>query len=130
MPVAATVKPFGRLPTTVVLQTSDNFDGTAPTGTPTIAGGVVAYPEQAGGGQFKLHDKVIEILDASSLGGGSLTIVRKVQGTTALSVPVSGLSDLKGMQLPPGEWLEISSTGGGAKQLIIKAREMPAAVGF
>jgi hypothetical protein len=127
--VAATIKPFtARTPTVVVFETSTNFDGTAPTGTPTVSGGVVSYPIQAGGGLFKLHDKPILILEIAHLGGGSLTSVKKISANSELSVTVPH-ADLVGTTLMPGEWIVFTSSGSGTKQLVIKAQEVPASVG-
>lgn len=130
MAVAATIKPFtSRMPTVVVFDTSDNFNAAAQTGTPTVAGGVVTYPQQAGGGLFKLHDKAIQILEVAYIGSGSTTFVKKINETGTMTITGLSLSDLKNATLLPGEWLEFSSTGAGAKQLVIKAQELPLAVG-
>lgn len=126
---AATIKPFtSRTPTVVVFEATGNFDGTAPTGTPSVSGGVVAYPAQSAGGLFKLHDKPITIHEVASI-GGTLTIVKKVSANTELSVPVASAASLAGTILLPGEWLVFTSTGPGTKQIIIKAQEVPASVG-
>lgn len=130
MAVAATLKPFTtHAPTMIVLSTSDNFDGTAQTGTPAVAGGIVTYPAQAGGGKFKFHDKPIIIMEAYFDGAGSVSILKKVNETSTLSIELSSLNDVLSMTLLPGEWLEFSSTGGGAKNLLIKAQELPVALG-
>lgn len=127
--MAATIKYFGRFPTTVVLQSSTNFDGTAQTGTPAITPGVYTFPEQVGGGLYNLHEGPIEVKQIAYSGGGAC-LVTKVMSTTspAQEVLLATLdnttpTDLTNFFLAPGEYLKITSSGATTPKITLTASE-------
>ena len=128
--MAATIKYFGRFPTTMVLQSSSNFDGTAQTGTPTLAPGIYTFPAQAGGGLYNFHEVPIEVKQIAYSGGGTCTVTKVVGpvGAPVQSVVMATLSsgtpaDQVQIYLSPGEALLFSSSGGTNPVLSITAHE-------
>jgi hypothetical protein len=122
MAVAATIKYFGRQPTTIVMQSSNAFDGTAQTGTPTISPGLYLFPVQAGGGLYNLHEETIEIKQVTFDGGGTLTVTKVVgnpasptTSTVVATLASNGqnlMANTTNIYLTPGEALKF--TGGSS----------------
>ena len=127
MAIAATIKYFGRFPTTIVLQSSSNFDGSAQTGAPVITPGLYVFPVQAAGGLFAYHEDPIEIKQIAYAGSGTLTVTKVVGNPggptimTSVVETVSGATPiiLSNFFLSPGEYLTFSTSGGGTKQVSV-----------
>ena len=130
MSVAPTVLYHGQRPSTIVMQSSSQFDGTTAQsgtlalGTLVMTPGLYVFAPQAGGGLYNFHDLVggqqsITVLSISYKGGGTLTVSRKfvnVTGFPTIQVGtiasagdlVFGLGELT---LAPFEDLTLVSTG-------------------
>lgn len=117
MAIAPTVKYFGSAPTTIIMQSSSNFDGSAQTGDPVITPGLYTFPAQAAGGKFDFHEEAVKVLNVVYRGGGTLTIkkvFKLISGTPKATV---GTVSSEGafntvINLAPGEYLEFTSAGG------------------
>lgn len=98
---------FGASPTTIVMQSSSNFDGTEQTGTPALSPGLYTFPVQVGGGLYDMHEKVgngdpITILSISYAGGGTLTVKRKLEAAN-VSFQIGTVSTQGDLTFNPGE---------------------------
>ena len=119
---------FGGSPTTVVLQTSDNFSGAAynPAIVPVITPGLAALPSQAGGGLFNLHLRPVKIKRIDFVGAGSVIVTLELP---TVSVPVATLSPStsfyeQDLILPVGAGLKFVSSGtAGTKSVSITGLE-------
>jgi len=122
---APTIVYFGQHPSTIIMQSSTNFNGSAQTGTPTLSPALYVFPAQAGGGLYNFHDLVgcqesITILSISYKGGGSLQVNKvfnTVSGTPSLLVgTITSAGDLTfeegDLTLAPGVDLTFVSSGG------------------
>lgn len=96
MAVPATVKYFGRFPTTIVMQSSSSFDGTAQTGAAVITPGLYIFPSQAGGGLYNFHDHPVEVKQISVSGGGSVVVTQFVLDSAGATVASSVVATLSG----------------------------------
>ena len=121
---AATVVYFGQHPSTIVMQSSSNFDGTVQTGVPTITPALYVFPLQAGGGLYNFHSLVgtqepVSVLSISYKGGGTLTIKRQLSSLAGTPMITVGQITTEGdlvfeegdLTLSPNEDLIITSTG-------------------
>lgn len=131
-----TIVYFGAKPTSIIMQSSTNFNGTAQTGSPTLSAGFYTFPAQAGGGLYNLHEKTgtgeqIVVLSITYMGGGTLTVQRAFSilnpGTPPMS-PVGTISSSGDLTLspgqlvlPPGEELVFTSSGGTSPVVIVTA---------
>jgi hypothetical protein len=111
-----TIEYFGQLPTTIVLKTTDNFNGSAMTGTPVITPALYTFPAQAGGGEFDFHNEPIDVKNISYGGLGTLSIYKVVGGKDVLLATLSPTSGemFENTTLSPGEKLKFVSAGSGA----------------
>lgn len=120
---------FGTSPVTLILRTTDNFNGTAQTANFTIASGVVKYDSQAGGGIMNMHHRPIKVIGASLEGGGDCDLkilysLSTTEQSVAKLTTATPQSD-KSFILPVGAELKIYSTGtAGVKQLALTAYEV------
>lgn len=111
-----TIVYFGLKPTTILMQTSSGFDGTAQTGTPTLSPGLYTFPIQAGGGLYGLHIEPITVHNITFKGSGTLTI-KKTIGTQEAVIGTIGSGQgeyAEDISLSPGESLKFASSGAGA----------------
>jgi hypothetical protein len=101
MSIAPTIVFFGQMPTTIIMQSTTQFDGSTPQTinyptNPVIGQGSYVFAPQAGGGLYNFHDLVgtqlsITILSISYKGGGTCTVSRllsNVSGTPSIQVGV------------------------------------------
>jgi len=120
---------FGQMPTTIVMQSTSQFDGTTPQTisyptNPVMSPALYVFAPQAGGGLYNFHDLVgtqesITILSISYKGGGSLAVSRyysNVAGTPSIPVgTITTAGDLVfetgDLTLSPYEDLTFISTG-------------------
>jgi hypothetical protein len=115
----ATISYFGQLPTTIVMKTSDGFDGSAQTGVPVITPGLYTFPLQALGGLYNFHsvyDGSIEVKNISYKGTGTLTIKKSVASVDiTIATIASGEGEFfENTTLSPGETLKFICAGGAA----------------
>ena len=130
MAVAATVKYFGRFPTTIVLQSSGQFVGAAvPTGQAVITPGLYVFPADADSGVYDFHEDPVEIRQIAFSGGGTLTVTKVVGvfgGATVMSSVIATITgttpvDLTNFFLSPGEYLTFSSSGSTTPKISVTA---------
>jgi hypothetical protein len=135
MAISPSIVFFGKNPSTIILQSSTNFDGTAQGSDPAITPGLYTFPAQAGGGLYNFHDLVgtqeaISIQSISYLGGGTLTVKRKLQsavGTPTVTIgTVTTQGDLvfedNSLVLPFHEDLVFTSSGGTSPVIAVTAK--------
>lgn len=123
----ATFYYFGGSPTTVIFQTTDNFNGTAfaPSVVAAITPGLSVFPAQAGGGLLNFHLRPVKIQRLDNVGAGTLTVTLEHPTT---SVPIATLTPAaptyeQDFILPVGSALKVVSTGTGAKSISITGLE-------
>ena len=106
---------FGEYPTTMVMQTSSGFNGTAQTALPVITAAVYTFPAQAGGGLYAFHDNTVRVSAVTFKGTGTLTIKKTVgaQDATLGSVTNGEGAYTTSIIVSPGESLKFFSTGAG-----------------
>lgn len=130
MAIPATIKYFGRFPTTILMQSSSQLDGaTLQAADPVITPGLYSFAAQAGGGVFAFHDEPIEIKQVAYSGGGTLTVT-KVVGTPGSPIMSSVVESITGstpvsfsnLFLSPGEFLKFSSSGGTNPQISVTSQ--------
>lgn len=114
--VAPTIVYFGQYPSTVVLQSSDNMNGTAMTGTPVITPGVITFPVQSQGGLFKFHTEGVNVIGIDYQGGGTLTVKKMLSSGALITIATQtgdGHVNLPGQMtsLMPGEALQFFTAG-------------------
>jgi hypothetical protein len=128
MAVAATVKYFGRFPTTIVLQSSGQFVGSAaPTSQAVITPGLYVFPADADSGVYAFHEDPVEVKQIAFSGGGTLTVTKVVGvfgGATTMSSVIAVITgatpvDLTNFFLSPGEYLTFASSGSTAPKISI-----------
>ena len=117
--MAATIYYFGRFPTTIVMQSNSQFNGTAQTGTPVISQGAYTFPVQAAGGLYDFHDVPVEVKQISYSGGGTCTVTKvvvdingdvlqqAVVATLSSSTPIYNVNTY----IDPNEYLTFSTSG-------------------
>jgi hypothetical protein len=132
---------FGASPTTIIFQSSTNFNGTAQTGTPTLSPGVYVFPVQAAGGLYNMHELLgngdpITVLNINYTGGGTLEVERVldiVPGDPTSTVgTISGSGDL---QFKPGELvlnkgIQLSLSSSGATNPVVAITAMLSSAGW
>lgn len=121
--MAATYLYFGEHPTTLVMETTSGFDGSAPASAspPTIKPGKVILPAEATSGLFNFHIYAIKIHNIIYNGGGNVTIkkfFKKADDTTEVeSTFTTTLNQTNPLESPiilsPGEYLKFYSSGAG-----------------
>jgi len=127
MAIAPTIKYFGQLPTTIIFQTSDDFDGGPQLSLPVITPGEYTFPQQSGGGLYNFHEEAILIKNIEFVGSGSSTINMIIAGvpTKIATLPDVGSDNLvaRDVILTPGQWLSFTSSGGptGPKKIAVTA---------
>jgi len=127
--MAATIYYFGRFPTTIVMQSSTQFNGTAQTGTPVMSPGAYTFPVQAGGGLYAFHDLPIEVEQISFSGGSTCTVTKVVEDSNGSTLQSTTLATLNSSNpiyntktfLTPNEYLTFSSSGGANPVVAITA---------
>ena len=135
MAISPSIVFFGKNPSTIILQSSTNFDGTAQGTDPVITPGLYTFPAQAGGGLYNFHDFVgtqeaVSVQSISYAGGGTLTVKRKLQtaaGTPSITIgTVTTQGDLafedNGLVLSFNEDLVFTSSGGTSPVIAITAK--------
>jgi hypothetical protein len=132
MAVAATIKYFGRFPSVIMMQASDEFDGTTPQGSlPVISPGMYVFPAQSGGGVYNFHEGPVEIKQIAYAGGGTLTVTKVVtdgNGTTLMSSVVETITsptpaNFSNLYLQRNEHLALVSSGGTNPKVTITGHE-------
>lgn len=120
MAVAATIKYFGRLPTTILMQTTDAFNGAVQAATPTITPGLYTFAPQAGGGLFAFHDEPVEIKQISYEGSGNLTVTKfigpvasPVTSSVIMTIASGTPVNFTNVCLSAGEFLKFTNSGAG-----------------
>ena len=125
MAIAPTVTYFGRLPTSIVMQSSTQFDGTtAQSAAAVITPGLYTFPVQALGGYYKFHNESVVVESIAYTGAGTLT-VKRMFATGAGVVDATATADTlisTKIRLTPGEWLEFVTTGATTPKLVITGR--------
>lgn len=118
---------FGGSPTTVIFQTTDNFNGSTfgPSVVATITPGLSVFPAQFGGGLMDFNIRPVKVKRIDSTGAGTITITLE---HPSISVPIatlnsSGNSYENEFIVPVGSSLKFMSTGGGAKTVSITGIE-------
>jgi hypothetical protein len=117
---------FGRDPTAVVLQTTNNFDGSTPVtlGTATIAEGIATFPAMSGGGLYNFNADPILVQAIDFYGAGNLSIYKVNGAVSTLIGQLGGATNTftQGILLMPGQALSFISTGtSGNKSVAITA---------
>lgn len=105
---------FGQHPTTILLETTDGFSGTAQTGTPELSPGLYKFPPQSGGGLFDFHDDVIDIKNITFKGSGNLLIKKVLKSGTEAEIAkiTSGEGEFfENTTLSPSEAIKFICTG-------------------
>lgn len=126
MGIAPTIKYFGRFPTVIVFQGSSSFDGTAQTGTPTIAPGIYTFPLQAGGGLYNFHESPIQVKQIAYSGGGTCLVKKVINGVQTVliaTLTTAAPVDFVDFYLAPAETLVITSSGDTTPVITITAHE-------
>jgi len=113
---------FGSGDVTVVLETSDNFDGATQTGTPTIDAGLVIFPPQVGGGLVDFHKAPVKIANIYSFPDGGTITVTMVYAT-GVEVIMAALNNsaphmTTSFMLPADAKLKFTSTGGATARRV------------
>lgn len=90
--MAATIKYFGGSPTTIVMRSSTQLNGTAQLNSPVLSPGSYVFPAQVGGGLYDLHDEPVEVVEMSYKGGGTCT-VKKVNSSTSSETELCTMTD-------------------------------------
>lgn len=125
--MAATISYFGRFPTVIFMQATDEFDGTTlQASAPVITPGLYTFAPQSGGGVFNFHTDPIEVKQIAFAGGGTLT-VSKVVGAPGSPVMTSVVEIITGtapvnfsnLYVSPGEYLKFVSSGSTSPQVTI-----------
>lgn len=112
MAIAPTIAFFGQNPSTIELQSSTDFNGTAHTGVPVITPGKYTFPPQAGGGLFNFHDYPIDIKNITYRGGGTLTITKTIAGGDAVIATISTQGEyFENTTISPGDYLKFTTSG-------------------
>lgn len=114
---------FGGAPTTVIMQTSDNFNGAAYASSvvPTITPGLSTFPAQSGGGLMNFHKKPVKITNIYFAdGGGTLAITLEYP---TVSVPIATLNNSNPsyttpIVIPVGSSLKFVSSGASSAKSI------------
>lgn len=121
-----TIYYFGGSPTTVILQSSDNFNSTAQLSPAVITPGVAIFPLQVGGGLFDMHKRPVKITRIDNTGSGTVTINMTYPGGVVTQVVVLDTS-IRSLTtpfvLPVGAALQLTSTGTGTKTISITGEE-------
>jgi hypothetical protein len=117
---------FGRDPTTVLLQTSDNFDGSTPVvaNSAVITEGVATFPPISGGGLYNFQKDPIVVQSIDFYGSGTLSIYKKSGSLSVLLGTLGGSNPNTYSQpilLMPSQSLSFISTGSGSKTAAITA---------
>lgn len=112
---------YGQFPTTIVLVSSDAFNGSAYTSTPTLSPGLYVFSTQAGGGLYDFHNRVgtqepIDIKNITWKGTGTLTIKQILPG--AIKATIGSITGGEGIftqniTMSPSESLEFTSASPG-----------------
>lgn len=132
MAVAATIKYFGRFPSVIVMQASDEFDGTTPQSSlPVITPGMYVFPAQSGGGVYNFHEGPIEVKQIAYSGGGTLTVTKVVVDSSNATIMSSVVESITGtvpvafnnLFLARNEHLAFSSSGGTTPKISITGHE-------
>lgn len=127
MSIAPTIKYFGQNPTTIVMKSSSNFDGTtAQAALPVITPGLYTFPAQAGGGLYNFHEYPVDVMEVAYKGGGTLTINKILSsgGTVVVgTIAGTGVFFQESFSVMPGEVLQFVSSGGTTPELAITAME-------
>jgi hypothetical protein len=129
MPIAPTIAYFGRQPTTIVLQSSDQFNGTAQTGTPTITPGVYTFAPQSGGGLYNFHCAPnpagpVTVKQIAYKGGGTLTVKTVVAGIEVVIGTITSEGALfTDISLSVNEALKFSTSGATNPVVAVTAHE-------
>lgn len=113
MAIAATISYFGQFPTTIILRSSTDFDGTtAQSSDPVITPGLYTFPVQAGGGVYNFHTEGIEVQNITYAGGGTLSIYKVMAGISALIKTITAQGEsFDNTVLNAGESLKFVSSG-------------------
>ena len=108
-----TIVYFGQDLSTVLMMTSNGFDGTSLTGLPSLSPGLYSFPVQAGGGLYSLHTEPVVVRSIAFKGSGSLSIRKVFGGQEAVVATIAnGQGELlDSITLSPGESLKLYSTG-------------------
>jgi hypothetical protein len=123
------VDPFNmRTPTSILYQSSTQFDGTLQLNPPVVEPGTLVHPVQAGGGLL-IPGVPIVILEVIYSGGGTLTITRTTGTAGSIATTIATLAALANTPLGPDDTLQFVSSGATNPKLLIIAQAAPIAVG-
>lgn len=128
MPIAPTNSFFtSAVPSTVFLESSTNFDGSAQSGAVTVGGGVSRYAAQAAGGLLPTFDHTVEVSQILYLGGGTLTVLL-VDTVSGAEIPLgtittSGMLDKKVVAHPKMR-LKFTSSGATNPKVFVTGRNV------
>jgi hypothetical protein len=112
---------FGRYPTSIVLQTQDNFNGTQQTNlVATITAGVSTFASQSGGGLYNFHTDTIKVKNICYYGTGVLSVYKVIGGNQTLIAQLSSPNNIYSIETPlsPNESLSFVSTGAAGSQAV------------
>lgn len=119
----ATISLFSEFPSSVIIESLSDFNGSALSGTPTKGGGFT-YSNQAGGGllEFLLPTKILQI---SYRGGGTLTIVQVVGSheITLGTISNAGIFTVP-VVFAKGQKLKLTSAGATLPAVVITGQLM------
>lgn len=113
---------FGLAPTSVILQSSADFDGTAYASdvAPTKEPGCLAFPVQAGGGYIPALYHPVKVLSVTTTTVGVTLSGKLVLGSSEVVLDLENP-----FIIPAGAHAEISSTGGsGTRDLVVTGHEV------
>jgi hypothetical protein len=116
---------FGSDPNTVILRTSDNFNGTPVTDVTTgdIKTGVITFPIQAGGGLIDFHTRPLVVHNIASSAYPITASVVYAAGieTIVAELTTTNKAITEEFMLPVGAKLKIVGTGGAGSVAITAA---------
>jgi hypothetical protein len=129
---------FGLNPVSVLLQTTNQFDGAAFSEDvqPSILAGIVMFPAQAGGGRIDFHKRPLKILAVwTDILGATGKMILVFPNGTEMEIKTLQAGEnnaFNGFVLPVGASLKFTTSGGsaGTKKISIVAVEMAAGMGI
>lgn len=116
MSIAATIKYFGEQSTTVVMQTTDGFDGsTAQATSPTLSPGQYLFAAQSKGGLYNFHEETIIVTNITYQGSGTCVVNRTINGSATQIAALTGTANELAVNIPltAADTLTFVSTGAG-----------------
>lgn len=108
-----TIVYFGQHPTSIMLKSTNGFNGTAHTGTPALSPGLYSFEPQAGGGLYAFHTEPVDIKNIAFKGTGTLSIKKVFGGQEAEIAKIeNGQGEFfENFTLTPNEQLKFQCSG-------------------